>query len=86
MSKPPIDDTRRHLGELGAMASHVEETERRILANAEKMLGAVEGKLAGLRTAALAGDDDVGRRYQDAIAERGRLNQVIAQARENLPK
>lgn len=85
MSKPPIDDTRRHLGELGAMAAHVEQSERKILEHAEKMLTEVEAKLSALRAKALAGDGAASQAYQDAIAERGRLNQVIAQARANLP-
>jgi hypothetical protein len=85
MNNPPIDDTRRRLGELGAMAAQVDEAERGILARAEKRLAEVEKIIEHNRTASLSGDPEGVRDYLDAIEERGHLQQVIAQARVNLP-
>lgn len=82
--KPPIDDTRRHLGELGAMSEQTQRVERQILERAEGQLAEVEKLLPELRSGALAGEGDASTRYQEAIAERGRLQQVIAQARQHL--
>lgn len=78
--KPPIDDTRRQLGELGAMQASVEKSERDILARAESRLADVEKRIAGLRADALATDGDAATQYEEMVLERGRLNQVIAQA------
>jgi hypothetical protein len=82
--KPAINDTRRQLGELGAMSAQVEQAERQILERAEKRLQEVEVELQKLRTAALAHDDDAPTRYQELVLERGKLHQVIAQARQHL--
>lgn len=76
-----IDTTRRHLGELAAMSHQTQEAERLILAKAEEMLDQVQKDLSKAATAALTGGED---RYQHLIAERGRLQLVIAQARKNL--
>lgn len=82
--KQHIENTRRHLGELAAMSSQVERAERQILERAEKLLAGVQGKMDAARAEAMAGDDAARQRYTDLVAERGRLNQVIAQAREVL--
>lgn len=82
--KPPIEDTRRHLGELGAMQADVDKSERDILARAESRLVDVEKRIAALRAGALAADGDAATQYEEMVLERGRLNQVIAQAREAL--
>jgi alkanesulfonate monooxygenase SsuD/methylene tetrahydromethanopterin reductase-like flavin-dependent oxidoreductase (luciferase family) len=82
--KPTPDDTRRQLGELGAMAHQVEQAERKILENAEKRLEHVQKVIEHNRGATMSGDPDAVRDYMDAIAERGRLQQVIAQARQHL--
>lgn len=82
--KPPIDDTRRQLGELGAMQAQVEQSERKILAGAEKRLAEVEKRLPELRAGALAHLDDAMQQYEALLLERGRLHQVIAHAREVL--
>lgn len=82
--KPTIEDTRRHLGELGAMQADVEKSERDILARAESRIDDVEKRIAGLRADALAADGDAAKQYEEMVLERGRLSQVIAQAREAL--
>lgn len=75
-----VENTRRQLGELGAMAKQTEDMERRILSLAEERLSGIEGQLSEARVAALTGDDAAKQRYTDLVDERGRLNQVIAQA------
>ncbi|ATI15641.1 hypothetical protein [Bordetella phage vB_BbrM_PHB04] len=79
-----IENTRRQLGELGAMAKQTEDMERRILARAQERLSEVDGQISDARVAALTGDDAAKQRYTDLVDERGRLHQVIAQAREAL--
>lgn len=78
-----METARRQLGELGAMAAKTEAAERDILERAEKRLTEVEGGLDELRQQALS-SDEAGQAYTDAIEERGRLHQVIAQARQTL--
>ncbi len=78
---PAVDDVRKHLGELGAMANQTVEAERKILTNAEEMLGKVQSQIPAARAKALTGGADA---YQELVAERGRLEQVIASARHNL--
>lgn len=78
-----IENARRQLGELGAMAAKTEAAERDILARAEKRLEEVESGLDVLRRQSL-GSDEAGQSYTDAVEERGRLHQVIAQARQTL--
>lgn len=79
--KPPVEDTRRQLGELGAMQAQVERAERQILERAEKRLGEVEKQLPELRSGALAHLEDAMQQYEALILERGKLHQVIASAR-----
>lgn len=76
-----IDGTQKQLGELAAMAHQTQEAERQILAKAEEHLAKVEKDLPAARTAAHTSD---GSAYMALIAERGRLHQVIAQARQVL--
>lgn len=76
-----IDNTRRQLGELAGLAAQVEAAERKILAQAEAMLAKVEQGLDAARAAAMSGDDATKDRYLGMVEERGRLQQVIAQAR-----
>lgn len=80
----PIDTTRRLLGELGAMAAQTEAMERKLLERAEGMLAGIEAKINAARSAAMAGDDAAKQRYIDMVEERGRLQLVIAQARQVL--
>lgn len=82
--KQHIDNTRRQLGELGAMAAQTEAMERKILERAQEQLGKIEGDLDRTRAAAMAGDDAAQAQYTDMVAERGRLQQVIAQAKQVL--
>lgn len=79
-----VADTRRQLGELGAMAQQTEDMERKILSIAEERLAGIEAKMDAARVDALSGDDDAKGRYTELVAERGRLQQVIARARQEL--
>lgn len=76
-----IDNTTKQLGELAAMSRQTQEAERRILERAETMLGEVERDLPAAAKVANDGGED---HYMHLIAQRGRLQQVIAQARKNL--
>lgn len=78
-----MDTPRRQLGELGAMAHRTEEDERRILARAQELLAKVESQLDAARAAALGAPADA-EHYQELVEERGRLQQVIAQAQQVL--
>lgn len=75
-----MTQSRRHLGELAVMASQTEAAERRILAHAEQMHGDVLAKIDDMRPRVMHGEAE-GRDYQALVAERGRLERVIAQAR-----
>lgn len=75
--KDHIETTRRQLGELGAMSAQNEAMERQILERAEKLLSEVEGKMDAARAASHKDPQA----YTDLVEERGRLQQVIAQAR-----
>jgi len=79
--KQQIETTRRQLGELGAMAAQNEAMERKILERAQDLLAEVEGKIDAARAEATAGEDAAKQRYTDMVDERGRLQQVIAQAK-----
>ena len=81
--KQHIENARRHLGELGAMAAQTEAAERKILARAQSLLSEVEGKIEEARAGALTSDEG-GEAYTDLIEERGRLLQVIANAEQAL--
>lgn len=76
-----IDTTHKQLGELAAMAHQTEAAERRILENAETHLSKVETDLKQATGTAMTTGADA---YMELIAERGRLHQVIAQARQHL--
>lgn len=79
-----IENSRRQLGELAAMARQTEDMERKILARAQSRLGEVQGKLKPARVAAMTGDDAAQQTYLDLIKERGQLYQVIASAQSVL--
>ena len=78
--KQHIENTRRQLGELGTMSAQTEAMERQILERAQKLLGDIEGKLDQARVDAMSGDDAAKAAYTGMVEERGRLQQVIAQA------
>ena len=82
--KQHIENTRRQLGELGAMAAQNEAMERKILARGQERLSEIEDGLDKARAEAMAGDDAARSRYTGMIEERGRLHQVIAQANQVL--
>lgn len=79
-----LSTTHRQLGELAVMQAQTERAERDILKRAEDLLAEQQKLAEDLRSGALAGEPDAMRRYQDCIAEQGRLKLVIAQAREVL--
>lgn len=81
-----IDDTRRKLGELAVMADRTAEDERRIMERAQELLNEVEAELKDgeVRRLAVEGDEAAEARYEHLVSERGRLNQVIATARQAL--
>lgn len=76
-----IDSAHRNLGELAAMAHQTQEAERKILARAEEQLEKVQADLKAAGAAAMTGGGD---KYMALVAERGRLQQVIASARQHL--
>lgn len=82
--KQHIENTRRQLGELGVMAHQIDQAERKILARAEELLEGVQKKIDEASKTVLAQGDEASQEYQDLIMERGRLQHVIAQAREVL--
>lgn len=82
--QPDTPTVHRNLGELAAMQRRVEQTERNILARGEELLSQAEKTMADTRAAALAGDAEASRRYQEAVADRGRCQMVVAQARRML--
>lgn len=82
--KQHVENTRRQLGELGAMAHQTEQAERRILERAESLLADVQKKIDDARKTVLASGATASQEYQDLIMERGRLHQVIANARQVL--
>lgn len=76
-----IDKTHKQLGELAVMSHQTQEAERKILAAAEEQLVKVEKDLPAAASAAHTGGEDA---YMHLIAERGRLQLVIAQSRQHL--
>ena len=77
------DNTKRKLAELGAMSSRTDAAERRILESAESQLQKMQARIAEIRSAALLKGTDTDE-YQRLIADRHRLQVVVAQARKNL--
>ena len=65
------------------MSSQVERAERQILEHAQRLHGEVLAKLDEVRPESLT-DDGAAQDYQGLVAERGRLERVIAQARQVL--
>lgn len=82
--KKHIENTRRQLGELRAMAHQTEAMERKILDRAQSLLADVEKKIEAARPLALVPGAKEADEYQDLVAERGRLHVVIAQANKVL--
>jgi hypothetical protein len=79
-----LSQTRSQLGELGAMSDKVQASERQILAHAQTLLAGVEKEIKRLRQGARAGVDADEQAYLETILERGRLQNVIAQAQVHL--
>lgn len=79
--KQHIENTRRQLGELHAMSRQTEAMERQILERAEARLEKVAADIERTRALALLPNAKEADEYQELIAERGRLHQVIAQAK-----
>lgn len=79
--KQHIENTRRQLGELATMSAQTEAMERKILARAEAKLTEVEDGIKKAKPLALVPGAPEAEKYQELIMERGRLHQVIAQAK-----
>lgn len=73
----------KRLGHLAGLAHRTEAAERAILAHATEMLAKVEADLPKLRPRVQT-DPEAASRYQELTMERGRLEQIIAQARKTL--
>lgn len=82
--KRQMERAREHIGELAGLAEKTERTERRILEQAEKRLAEVQAAIERARPGIDAASDTEQDRYQKLVAERGRLNTVIAQAKAAL--
>lgn len=81
--KKTTDNTKRKLAELGALSSRTDGAERRILESAESKLQKMQARIAELRHAAMLGGAEA-EEYQRLVADRHRLQVVVAQARKNL--
>lgn len=79
-----IEQARRQLGDLAAMAHQTIEMERKILQRAQALITEVAKKMDKARAEAMSGDDTAKQAYMDLVMEQGRLNQVIAQAQAAL--
>ena len=79
-----MDTTRRHLTELASLSHKTEQAERNILAKAQAELERVQSRIAKLRPLALVPGATEADEYQQAVLDRGRLHQVIAQANKIL--
>ena len=79
-----MDTTRRHLTELASLSHKTEQAERNILAKAQAELERVQSRIAKLRPLALVPGATEADEYQQAVLDRGRLHQVIAQANKVL--
>ncbi len=78
--KQHIENTRRQLGELGAMSAQNEAVERKILARSQELLKKIDSEIDDARANAMSGDDAAKSHYTGMVEERGRLQQVISQA------
>lgn len=78
-----MQDTRGTLRDLRVLAHKTRESEKNILASAERRLERVTGELGELRPRVLT-DHEASRRYQDLTLERGKLHTVISRARRTL--
>lgn len=71
-----IDKIRKHLSELGAMQAETHSADRRIVDAARVRHDAVQEEISALRSKALT-DPESGRRYQELVTERGRLDRIL---------
>lgn len=78
-----LDNTRRQLGELGALADKTEKAERDILERARKRHEEVASRIEELRPKVHT-DQAAADEYTDLVSERGTLERVIANALEVL--
>lgn len=72
------------LSRLQGMSARTDADERRILEQAEKMLDESAAALDEAQAQAKLGDANAEARYQQIVLDRGRLNIIIARAREAL--
>jgi vacuolar-type H+-ATPase subunit H len=76
-----MDKARAHLGDLHDLAAKTERAERNILAAAEKRHAEVCAAIERARPGVEAAGESAQQRYIDLVAERGKLEVVIAKAR-----
>lgn len=79
-----IGITRNRLGELASMSEQTQRAERQILERAQAMLSECDADIKRLSGPAQAGDEEAAKQYQTKVTDRGRLETVIAQARNAL--
>lgn len=84
--KRHIENTRKQLADLGAMASQTEADERAILENATKQLAVVQAKIDRARPGIEAAPEASQSRYADLVSEAGRLQIIIGKAQQALQK
>lgn len=82
--KRHIENTRAHLGELNGLAEKTETAERGILQRAEARLEQVNAMIERQRPGVEAAPDASQDRYLALVEERGRLEIVVAKARQAL--
>lgn len=73
----------RLFGDLAALSARTRESEQAILDRAMAREGEVRGRLDELRPRAVQ-DEAAGKEYRSLVLELGKLQQVIATARERL--
>lgn len=78
------DSTIASLAQLQALSQRTESAERQILAHAERLLDACNTELEFVAPKAKMGMPEYEDRYQHLVLERGKLNLIIARARESL--
>ena len=78
------DDLIASLSDLQALHGKTEQAERSILDQATRMLDDLSGQIDAAQNAAKMGDADAEARYQHLVLDRGKLNIIIAHAREAL--
>lgn len=83
MIESAIMATKKQLSELYQLGIKTQSAEKRILTSAETRLNSVNIRLEHLAPMAIMSDDSA-KEYQDFILEKGKIEQVIAKAKQNM--